>query len=164
MKKIILAIMAILFFSVPVYAEEGPCKVKGAPCYTKSGIIVLRERPSFDSKIVYSSTPAKKDSKIFYYLKSISLSEGKNWGYFKSMMPTMDGATGKFFQEEGWMLLDETFHEVDLENMKVILFKSPKENVSILPYKPDKHVVFIATEQLRIFFPLDEATIEFKEK
>ena len=154
----LLFLLIFCLFSSPCQAGEISCKIKGAPCYTKSGIIILRERPSFDSKIIYSATPAKKDGRLYYSLKSVSLSEGKNWGYFKSMMPTMDGATGKFFQEEGWMPLDETFHDIDVEKSAIIFMKSEDEAVSLLLFKPDKIMVLIKTKTVQIYFPFDEAS------
>lgn len=143
MKKTILTAIALLCLSTPLQAQEvtkTSCLIIGFPCYIDSDKTVLREKPNKDSRIILQASPARKGSKIYFYLRNVTLSGATSWGYFEAVEPIVDLTTGKT-REGGWAPLDNAFAEVvwaqflfgnEIEKEHVILFLLEPNNTPIL--------------------------------
>ena len=72
-----LFLLIFCLFAFPCQAENFPCVLLGAPCYIKSNPIILREKPSFDAKIIEKFHPAKDGEWGGYYLADVFPKDGK---------------------------------------------------------------------------------------
>ncbi len=155
MKKIILAVITLLCLSTPLYAQEvitSPCRIIDIPCYIASDETVLREEPNKDSRIVLQASPARKGSKIYFYLRQIVLYGEKFWGYFEAVEPIVDLMTGKT-SEGGWAPLSTAFTEVVWAQQ---LLGKADEGVTFFLFKPNTPMLIVNSKLVTGAFPLKE--------
>ncbi|MBR1945574.1 MAG: hypothetical protein IJ846_04715 [Alphaproteobacteria bacterium] len=146
-----LFLLIFCLFAFPCQAENFPCVLLGAPCYIKSNPIILREKPSFDAKIIEKFHPAKDGEWDGYYLADVFPKDGKPiWGFFKQEGYTFQAIGNIVYQSNGWIPLEETFLDVN----QIDAF-GEKISGAIVTIKPDKYFLYVNDKESTAFIPLD---------
>ncbi len=156
MKKTILIAIALLCLSTPLQAQEvikKKCLTIGIPCYIDSDTTVLREKPNKDSRITLQASPARKGSKIYFYLRDVTFSGTTRWGYFEAVEPIVDLATGKT-REGGWTPLDNAFSEMVGMWSLFEGNRETMEGVMVALFKPNTFMLLVNSKFVTGVFPL----------